>query len=90
MFSENSRYAKLKVVETLTPEGRKVKAISLRRLPQVSGEPTAVKSHDRLDIIAHRKYGDATLSHHIADANTALDAQQLTAESGSVILIPEK
>jgi len=40
--------------------------------------------------MASRLYKDATLFWHIADANTDLDARELVAETGRLILVPEK
>ncbi|HBY76224.1 MAG TPA: hypothetical protein DEG47_04270, partial [Cyanobacteria bacterium UBA11148] len=56
MFLETSRYFRQKQVDVVTKDGRIVKAVSLRRLPTVNGEPTAIEENDRLDIIAQRHY----------------------------------
>ena len=53
-------------------------------------ETVIVKEHDRLDIIAQRRYANPTLFWHIADANTALDAAELTREVGALIDVPEQ
>ena len=85
MFLENSRYATATQVEMTLRDGRKAKAVKLRRLPQVQGEPTMIKGNDRLDILAQRAYGEPTWFWHIADANSELDATSLTAEAGRTI-----
>ena len=90
MFADSSRYFRLKTVDVTTPSGRQVKAVVLRRLPFVAGTPTTVKGNDRLDVMAERNYQDATLFWHVADANTELDARELVAEVGGVILVPDK
>lgn len=90
MFLESSRYFKQKTVDFITKTGRQVKAITLRRIPEVSGDSTIVKGNDRLDVIAHRQYDDATRFWHIADANTELQAADLVKEAGRVINIPEQ
>ncbi|HEX6623149.1 MAG TPA: hypothetical protein VF064_05515 [Pyrinomonadaceae bacterium] len=90
MFADSSRYFQLKTVDVTTPSGRQVKAVVLRRLPFVAGTPTTVKGNDRLDVMAERNYRDATLFWHVADANTELDARELVAEVGRVILVPDK
>ena len=72
MFTANSRYAKLPTAESETKNGKTVQAVKLRRLPAVGGNLTEIKSKDRLDTIAHRKYNDDTKFWHIADANTEL------------------
>lgn len=90
MFLESSRYFRQKTVEAVTKDGRQVKAITLRRLPVVSGNPTIIKGNDRLDIISHRQYGNATRFWRIADANTELHANELVNETGRVINVPEQ
>jgi hypothetical protein len=77
MFIEGSRYFDVKTVEVETDQGRKVTAIRLRRLPYPVGTPTLVKGNDRLDVMAQRRYNDGARFWHIADANTALEANTL-------------
>ena len=90
MFAESSRYVQLRTVDVKTSDGRDVQAVALRRLPYVAGRPAVVKDSDRLDVMAGRAFGDATLFWHIADANTDLDSRELAAETGREILVPEK
>ena len=59
-FLPSSRYAALATVEVPTADGRKATIVKLRRLPPTDGDPTIVAAHDRLDIIAHERYGDST------------------------------
>jgi len=79
MFGPNSRYAKSRIVDVTTATGKRARAVTLRRLPPTAGTPTEVKGVDRLDVIAHRKYGDSTKFWRIADANTELEANRLVA-----------
>lgn len=88
MFLENSRYYKLPTVETTTGDGRAVVALKLRPLPAPPAEPHIVKDNDQLDVLAHHHHADGTKFWHIADANTALQANQLVAETGATILKP--
>lgn len=90
MFLESSRYFNQEVVNAITKDGRTVKAVTLRRLPVVSGAPTVVTGNDRLDIMAQRQYNNPTLFWHIADANTELQANDLVKETGRVIKVPEQ
>ena len=90
MFLESSRYYKQKSVDTVTKDGRTVKAVTLRRLPTVDGELTVVKGNDRLDIMAQRQYKKPTMFWYIADANTKLQANDLVKESGDTIKVPEQ
>ena len=89
MFLANSRYAKVATVETTGPTGESVRALKLRRLTPLSGEPRTVVSGDRLDLIAHDRVGDATQFWHIADANTALDSRTLVETAGDTIDVPK-
>ncbi|HAG81446.1 MAG TPA: hypothetical protein DCL61_09790 [Cyanobacteria bacterium UBA12227] len=90
MFLETSRYFRQKQVDVVTKDGRIVKAVSLRRLPTVNGEPTAIEENDRLDIIAQRHYQNPTWFWHIADANTELEANDLVQEVGRIIQVPRQ
>lgn len=90
MFLDSSRYCKLKTVDVTTKDGQQVKAVTLRRLPKISGKPIIVKGNDRLDIMAQRQHNDPTRFWHIADANTELQASDLVAETGCVINVPER
>ena len=90
MFLESSRYFKLKTVSTKNKKDQVVRAVMLRRLPEVSGNSSIIKGNDRLDVIAHQQYSDATRFWHITDANTELQADDLVKETGRVINIPEQ
>jgi riboflavin biosynthesis pyrimidine reductase len=82
----------VKIVDTEGEKKRQVKAVKLRRLPYVSGTPTAIHDNDRLDVMAERRYKDATMFWHIADANTELEANRLIEEKServSIIIVPE-
>lgn len=88
MFADTSRYANVPTVETQTSTGRSVVALRLRRLPPTVGDPHSVKDHDRLDLLAQGRYGDGTRFWHIADANSALQADELTATTGETLNVP--
>ena len=90
MFTQNSRYKHAEIIDTTTSDGRKVQAVAPRVLPATKGSPATVKSIDRLDLMAHTNYTDATRFWHIADANTELDASRLVDEPGREINVPEK
>lgn len=89
MFLDNSRYKNVTTVETSLSSGETVLALKLRHLTPVSGEPRAVQSGDRLDLIAHEANGDATQFWHVADANSALDNRTLVATVGDSLLVPK-
>lgn len=88
MFLDNSRYAKQPTATVATTDGRTVTALTSRPLPAVTGGPHPVVDHDRLDLLAYDTYTDGTKFWHIADANTVLDARQLTAETGDTLNLP--
>lgn len=90
MFLKNSRYADLPTVAVPNPHGEgEVALVKLRRLPATPGEPRTVKAADALDTIAEKAYGDATRYWHVADANTELEAAELTRRPGRVIRQPK-
>ena len=88
-FAKNSRYANMEALEVETRDGRTVKALPIRRLPRPSGIGREAKKDERLDLMAHGQYRDATRFWHIADANDELEAKQLVAEQGREITLPE-
>jgi hypothetical protein len=95
VFLQNSRYFNVKTVASQNEDGRSFLAVMLRRLPYVGATPTVIKGNDRLDVIAQRKYGDATRFWHVADANTELEANDLVSprpqdEEVKTINVPEK
>ena len=95
MFLDNSRYFDLKTVAAEDSKGRPVTAVTLRRLPFAEGTPTVIKGHDRLDVMAQRRYSDPTKFWHIADANTELDSNDLLKQrpqfnEARIIDVPEK
>lgn len=89
MFLKTSRYTKTKQVDVKITKKRTVKAVKLRRLPETKGAATIVNKDERLDIIAQRRYKKGDKFWHVADANTELEANDLVAESGRSISIPE-
>ena len=90
MFLKNSRYYGLETIEIDDRHGRPVKAVKLRRLPDVFGKSYVVKGPDLLDVLARQKYRDATRFWHIADANTELEANELVRIPARTIEVPEK
>jgi len=90
MISDSSRYRGVATSEDVTAAGGTTTALRLRRLPATAGAAVTVRQNDRLDLMAHDRYGDATRFWHIADANSELDARVLVAEPGRVIRVPER
>jgi len=77
MFLKTSRYANTPQIQLALPDGTQINAVQLRTIPATSGDLTFVTANDRLDVIAYRMYSDGTRYWHIADANSALDANEL-------------
>ncbi len=90
MFLESSRYYYQKTVDVKIRNGKTIKALTLRQLPQTTGQPYDTKEGDRLDLSSQNKFKNPTMFWHIADANTELQANKLTAVPGKTIKIPEK
>lgn len=88
MFLANSRYVHVASVDTRTATGEPVRALKLRRLTPVVGDARTVAAADRLDLIAHAQYGDATQFWRVADANSALDSRTLVATPGGRVDVP--
>ncbi len=90
MFLKNSRYYGLDTVEATDRHGRPVKAIKRRPLPTTSGDAYTVQGPDKLDVLAQRLQKDPTRFWHIADANSELEANELTRTAGRVVDVPKK
>lgn len=89
MFLKNSRYAGLETIEATDRHGRAVTAIKRRALAAPTSSAYTVQGPDKLDALAERNYQDATQFWHIADANTELEANELTRVAGRVIETPD-
>ena len=90
MFLKNSRYASQPTVTAWGPRsGGSIVIVKLRPPPDTTGDPTAILAHDQLDAMSEKLYtGDATRYWHIADANSELEAAELTRTTGRVIDVP--
>jgi|SRR4051794_3754224 hypothetical protein len=94
MFSANSRYASLLILQHQPADRDRapIAYVARRFLPQAQTLPllteTVVGQRDRLDLIAYRTLGQAELSWSVCDANDAMDPFALTADAGTVLRIP--
>jgi hypothetical protein len=88
----SSRYYGFAVEQTTLESGTTVSYLSRRIIPPMSiyahTQNYTVVAGDRPDNLAARFLGDPILFWMIADANSAEDADSLTAEPGRVIQIP--
>ena len=90
MFLENSRYHQQATVEVTLPDDRTALALKLRKLPTTEGSSHIVQQHDRLDVLAQQTYADGTKFWHVADGNAELQANDLVAEPGASLNLPEQ
>lgn len=90
MFLKNSRYHNTPTVIAKDANNREVKAITIRSLASISGEPTQIHDHDQLDVMSQRRNNDGSKFWHIADANSDLEANNLVSVSGRIIKVPVK
>lgn len=88
MFTRNSRYFGLPTVPVTTPDGRRARAVKLRRLPPTPGEDYEVHDGDQLDVISEQRYREATRYWIVADANSELEAEELVRRAGRRIKVP--
>ncbi|MGM1062648.1 tail protein X [Saccharothrix sp. Mg75] len=88
-YPRGSRYHGVPAAVHVMPDGEAVPHLTRRLLPPDAG--TAVSEHevtagDRVDLLAHRYYGDAQAWWRIADANPVVDPDDLT-EPGRLLRI---
>jgi hypothetical protein len=92
MFTFTSRYYNLETVMLTLPDGRVVAYKRRRFLPQGELMPllteVSVTEGDRLDLITARTLGDPEHFWRVADANTAMNPFDLTAEIGRRLRVP--
>ena len=71
MIDRESRYAKTPILGLTDASGREIAYVGARIIPDTPriAARIAVQDGDRLDLIAHRAYGDARQSWRVMDAN---------------------
>jgi hypothetical protein len=92
MIDETSRYYGLDTGTMTTPDGRVVRYVQRRMLPQGDTMPLLVEvtvtQGDRLDLIAAHTLGDAEQAWRIYDANNAMNPFDLLGEPGRILRVP--
>ena len=92
MFEPNSRYYNLETATWTTAEGEQIVYKRRRFLPHGEDLPLLVEvtvtQGDRIDNITARTLGDPEAFWRIADANNAMDPDDLTTEPGRFIRVP--
>ena len=88
MIFKGSRYQGVSVLTVTRPDGQSVAAFGIRFIPaSPAGFRHTVTGDQRLDLIAYQYYRNPQKFWLIADANTAMDPEDLL-EPGRQLLIP--
>ncbi len=89
MFVRGSRYEKLVDAVFTDRRGRELVYKRLRVIPKTTGVLThRVSPEDRLDLIAHRFFGDPEQFWRIVDANDGTMPPELVEDVGRRLVIP--
>jgi hypothetical protein len=92
MFDSTSRYAALETATFDAVDGRVITYVRRRFLPPAGSHrllvEVTVSDADRLDLIAHRSFGNSEQYWRVCDANDAMNPFDLTAEVGRVLRVP--
>lgn len=89
MFARGSRYERVPQGVWKDASGASRPFVHLRVLPRPGGfQSHRVDAADRLDLLAHRFYGDPEQFWRICDANAALRPDDLLADLGRRLTIP--
>lgn len=92
MIFKGSRYEKLAplAVTVTTPDGRQHAALPIRFPPDTpAGYQHVTVAGDRLDLLAYHYYRDPQRFWLIADANPAMDPEELLTEGGQILVPPD-
>jgi nucleoid-associated protein YgaU len=88
MIFKGSRYQNVGKYQVTDATGRTVSALNIRLVPATpAGYYHTVRGDERLDLIAYKFYRNPEKFWLIADANNAMDAEDLL-EPGAQLLIP--
>jgi hypothetical protein len=92
MFDQKSRYRDLPIKSHLAADGSERRYVARRFLPDPAALRTlttvTVTDSERLDLIAHRTLGEPTAFWRVADANGAMDPDDLLAPAGRRLRVP--
>ncbi len=92
MIDQNSRYHRIGTDTLETGDGRIVTYLRRRFLPRGERLPllveVTVNDGDRLDLITARTLGDPEQFWRVADANNAMNPDDLIREPGATLRVP--
>lgn len=92
MFEPTSRYADLPTVERVFADGRRVRYVQRRFLPDARKLPAVAEvttsDADRLDLLAASALGDPLQYWRICDANAVLNPATLLPSPGRRLRLP--
>ncbi|MCU0305180.1 MAG: hypothetical protein MUC56_14100 [Thermoanaerobaculales bacterium] len=88
---KRSRYRSSTTITTTDSSGRPTELLELRDIPAAEGVLELVTTAtDRLDLLAHRFYRDATAFWRLCDASDHLDPTDVVVPNGRVVVPPRK
>lgn len=91
MIDKTSRYAKVETLVTTDANGREVKALELRSIPETTGIYYHTPSgEERLDHIAQRFFRDPKKFWKVADASDVMDPFDIIVPGRPVLIPPNK
>ncbi len=92
MIDPTSRYATLEIASHTTPQGRELRYLRRRFLPQARDmqvvAQATVGAGERLDLLAARVLGDPLQYWQLCDANDAMRPNDLVARPGRMVRVP--
>jgi nucleoid-associated protein YgaU len=87
---KGSRYQNTPVISVQTPAGKTVQALTARFVPKTpAGYLHSFSAFERLDLLAYRFYNNPEKFWLIADANTAMDPEDLLAPGAQLLIPPD-
>ena len=91
MIFKDSRYQNVGKYQVADASGRTVSALKIRFVPATpAGYFHTVTGDERLDLIAYKFYRNPEKFWLIADANNAMDPEDLLEPGGQLLIPPDK
>jgi len=91
MIFKGSRYQNTPVLSIVAPDGKTVQALSARYVPNTpAGYVHTFGGSERLDLLAYQFYTNPEKFWLIADANTAMDPEDLQTPGTQLLIPPDR